>query len=256
MAEHDFRLTTAALDIVWHDRELGTMPYPVDLQSHGRTMAERAALRDAVHADLTADGLLQRGRLEPDLEDLLSVLSKPHLVLDVVGYTDRPLRAVAATDGMSAALVVLDGDVAGISAIRTTGLASAVVGLLPSRPAGDGHAMTVPLAAFSQAIDRDEPFADPDRDERSALVHAGVARRESRELVDLAASRVAGGQFGVSRSEPYRSDRYRCGSVVSWFDTDRGRYLAVPDGTWLSIAPTDSARLAARIDTLLAAAQA
>ncbi|SHF80786.1 ESX secretion-associated protein EspG [Streptoalloteichus hindustanus] len=256
MADHDYLLSRHAWDVLWRDRELGPMPYPVDVPSHGRTATERAELRDEVHADLADRGLLRRGRLDADLDDLLRVLSTADVLVDVVGHVGRPLRAVAASDGRTAALAVLDGDEVGLSAIRPTALAGAVVDLVPARPAGPGAAMTVPLAALARAVrqddvDLDDPFADPDEDERQALVRAGVPAGRAEELLDLAGSRIAGGQVGVSRAERHGGGPRRHGPLVSWFDTDRGRYLAVPDGDWLSIAPIDNPRLAARVDDLL-----
>ncbi|MCP2261493.1 EspG family protein [Streptoalloteichus tenebrarius] len=259
MADHDFTLTTRAWDILWRDRELGPMPYPVDAPSVGRTVAERATLREEVHADLADQGLMSRGRLDVDLDELMRALATADLFVDAVGHVGWPLRAVAASTGATAVLAVLDGDRVGLSAIRPTGLAGAVVDLVPDRPAGPGAAMTVPLAALARAVgedvDPDDPFADPDEDERQALVRAGVPAARAEELLDLAAARTGGGQVGVSRVGPHGGGARRHGPLVSWFDTDRGRYLAVPDGDWLSIAPIDNARLAARVDDLLVGAR-
>ena len=39
--------------------------------------------------------------------------------------------------------------------------------------------------------------------------------------------------------------------MITWFDTPRGRYLAVRDGASMSVAPADNNGVAARIDRTL-----
>src|SRR2546430_589291 len=108
--------------------------------------------------------------------------------------------------------------------------------------------MSVQSSALAAAIDPDEdddPFADDDMDERTALKRAGVSNEDASALLDLADNRVAGGQFGIShhgRREP---------TLVTWFDTHQGRYLMVSEDSWLSFAPADNDRIERRVATVL-----
>ncbi|GAA3841859.1 ESX secretion-associated protein EspG [Amycolatopsis tucumanensis] len=60
----------------------------------------------------------------------------------------------------------------------------------------------------------------------------------------LAGSRSSGGQIGAHAGT-------RSSTVVTWFDSSRGRYLVSRDGDGITVTPTDDARLTDRVTALL-----
>ncbi|GAA3844830.1 ESX secretion-associated protein EspG [Saccharothrix violaceirubra] len=240
MIEPEFLLTPRQLDVVWHDLGAGRLPYPLDVPSLGGTEEDRARLRDEV------------GQPSPRLADLLLLLGRGRVAVDGVADLGRVVRAVAVSDGARAVLAVIDDDRIGLLEVRPTALAHAVVEILPDGTAGPGNALSLPVTALSQAVtqdfaESDDPWGDAGLGEREALHRAGVSREDATALTELAAGRVAGGQFGVSVGGS------RVGALVTWFDTAHGRYLMVNEHGWLSLAPTDNDRIAHRLTTVLSA---
>ncbi|TWP52523.1 ESX secretion-associated protein EspG [Lentzea tibetensis] len=250
MITPDYLLTPVQLDFLWHDLGLGRLPYPLDVPSVGGTEEERTRRRHDV-----LDGLQHNG----ELHDLLRLLAEHEVSVDAVASIDRPVRAIAASDGSRAVLAVIDSDQVGLLEIRPTALARSIVEVLPSGTAGQGNALSMRLDSLRQAVDlhedppeSDDPWGDDDLDERQALQRVGLSAKDAAQISELAANRVAGGQFGVTRgTSQFTSDR--AGVTINWFDTPQGRYLMVHEDGWLSLSPTDNDRIANRIDSLLAA---
>ena len=236
-------LTAAEFPALWAELELGRTPYPLDLPESDDAAAVSRELRREV-------------------EPWLSLLGDHTIAVDLVADVAGPVRAVAASNGRAAVLAECDADGVRLTPIRPNGLVTALLGLLPSRDAGPGHSLSVPVDALRQAaqlVDGADDDADYDDipwgasggglDERTALTKAGLSPTDAVLLSELTKARTAGGQFGVSYQD---RGRHRHPKVVTWFDTPHGRYLMVNDGRWLSIAPADPARLAARVEQLLA----
>jgi hypothetical protein len=244
----DFGLSTREFDVLWDGLGLRHKPYPLDVPSVGRTLEERAELAEEVNRDLAARGLATGGRLAEKLAGQLRLLAEHDLSVDAVGHLGGPVRAVAACDRRSGVLAVLGEDQLWLVEIRPTALARSVVEVLPANQAGPGRAMSVPyralVAATAPSSEDGHPFAAAD-DDRIAMVRAGMSTQDAAELTELANSRRAGGQFGGAHR------RRRWPTVITWFDTPRGRYLAVRDGEWMSLTPADNDRIAARIDQAL-----
>src|SRR5204863_2218802 len=55
-------LSLPALDILWYDLELGALPFPLEVRSHGDTVEERARLRGVVYEQLDRRGLGRGGQ--------------------------------------------------------------------------------------------------------------------------------------------------------------------------------------------------
>jgi hypothetical protein len=252
----EFVLSPAELDVLWHDLELGRLPYPLDVPSLGSTMEERARLRLTV-----LEGLVQRGLAHDHrLLDLLRLLSDHQIAVDAVANMDqRPVRAVAASNGDQAVLVVIDEDQIGLVEVRPTSLAKSIVGVLSNGSAGPGSALSLRLETLASAValqdepdENDDPWGDEDLNETQSLQRAGMSKQDASVISELAENRVAGGQFGVTRrgENRYRSERAEV--LINWFDTPQGRYLMVRENGWLSLSPTDNERIANRIDSVLA----
>ncbi|WP_433265057.1 ESX secretion-associated protein EspG [Actinosynnema sp. CS-041913] len=251
MIEPDFLLTPRELDVLWHDQGLGRLPYPLDVPSPGTTGEERARLRAQV--------LAEHGEPDPRLVDLLHVLADHDLSVDAVAHVDRPVRAVAASNGRRAVLAIIDSGKVGLLEIRPTALARSIVAVLPEGSAGPGTALSLRLEALNTAValqqeqhddeENDDPWGSGGLDEREALRKAGLSREDATVVSELATSRTAGGQFGVSVGGGHRATR--AGVLITWFDTRQGRYLMVHENGWLSLAPSDNDRIATRIASVL-----
>lgn len=241
----DYQLTPEQYDTLWRDLGLGRTPYPLDVHSTATADERRVLL----------------GQLAPyrrDLEPMLQLLDNHVIGIDLVADVDGPVRSLAASNGRFAVLATVRGGYVELTVIRPTGLSAALLGVLPQQDAGQGHALSIPVDALHKAAalcdedsdEMDHPWGGgASHDERSAFVRAGLNTTDATLMSELATSRVAGGQFGVSFTG--RGGRKRAPQVVTWFDTPRGRYLMVKDGAWLSIAPADHSRMIARIDSVL-----
>jgi hypothetical protein len=248
------RLTPRQLDVLWHDLGLGRLPYPLDVPSVGADAAARGRVRAEVLAELG-------GRPDARLTEMLEWLASPDIAVDAVAGVGEPVRAIATSTRRHAVLAVLRGNAVDLTELRPTALARSIVDVLPERPAGPGGPRTLRLETLRQAVTRyentgdtedhgEDPWGNDELDERAALVKAGLPAEDAKAVADLAANRVAGGQFGVSFSDGSPT-RKRSPVLVNWFDTPQGRYLMVCDDQWLSIAPADNDRIAARIESVL-----
>lgn len=240
------------LDFLWEALHAGELPYPLEVRSHGETMDERASLRRQVHEDLRAAGLLDAtGRLEPHLEDWLGVLANPTLSIDSVflpEFDAEPVSALAGLNGGTAILATQTKEGLRLRKIHASGLASAIVDMLP--PAGRGTEQSITLPA-----------------EEFAPVRAGVGRGPGTERTSAVETRQAlarlsglpsrrGGQLAANSRSPMRGRRRS--PVLAWFDNETGRYLSQArvgsDGReWVTLAPADAATLRHRLTEMVAA---
>jgi hypothetical protein len=245
----DFVLAVEEFALLWADLGLGPMPYPLAVRACGRTPAQRAEFTAEVYRGLGARGLAEGRRLDAGLEALLFLLARCEFAADAVAHVGYPLRALAGTDRHTAVLAMLAGGEVWLTAIRPTALAAAITGVLPPRDAGPGHGLSLPYAALAAAADPAEDVFGARVEPAAALRTAGVSPVDTAALLELAAGRRLGGQFSVSRAEP--GPARRMDTLVSWFDTPRGRYLLVHEDSWLSLAPADAVRLEHRVAALL-----
>ena len=251
MITPEFLLSPREFDVLWHELRLGRMPYPLDVPSEGETEQDRRVLREK-----TLDELHQRGLADDHrLAEYLRLLDDHDVSVDAVAGLDRTVRALAVSNGRQAVLAIIDADRVGLLAIRETGLAREIVRVLPDGEPGPGTAVNVRVETLRDAVaiqeaeesDSDDLWgAAEEMDDRAALQQAGLSSQDAKQFGELAANRVAGGQFGVTRG------RRRSDVVINWFDTHQGRYLMVNSDGWLSLSPTDNDRIATRIDAVLA----
>lgn len=256
MITPDFLLTQSELSVLWRHHELGRLPYPLDVPVLGATESERRDLDHDARDDLACRGLLYDHRLT----GLLHLLAEHDVAVDAVGYFDRTVRALTVSNGEDAAMVIIDGDQVGVLEVRPTGLARSIVDVLPIGEAGPGSGLSVPLDALHTAVrlhehapEPEDPWGYDELNERQALEQAGLSEQDATVVAELAAGRIRGGQFGVSRVSTQLTAE-RSDVVINWFDTLQGRYLMVIASGWLSLAPTDNERIAHRIDSVLTAA--
>ncbi|MEU0883182.1 ESX secretion-associated protein EspG [Lentzea sp. NPDC005914] len=252
MITPEFLLSPREFDVLWHELRLGRMPYPLDVPSEGDTEQDRQVLRDRTLEELRRRGLVENHRLE----EYLRLLDDHEVSVDAVAGLDRTVRALAVSNGARAVLAIIDEDQVGLLAIRETGIAREIVRVLPDGEPGPGTAVNVRVEALQDAVaiqeaeeagDSDDLWGAADEvDDQAALQQAGLSSQDAKQFGELAANRVAGGQFGVTHGQQ------RSGVVINWFDTHQGRYLMVNSDGWLSLSPTDNDRIATRIDAVLA----
>ena len=220
-----FELSGTELEVVWHELELGRVPYPLALPAVGGTARDRTVLAGQVREALRRRELWHDAPAAA-LARPLRVLAAGGTAVDAVGFLGGPLggplRALAAEDGWDGAVAVLRRDVVRVAAIPTGAFAGAIVDIVGDVPAGPGSALSVPV---------DE------------LRSGG---RRAAELTGRLAERIAGGQFGATATGSF-GRRRRARTLVSWFDTPRGRYLLVREGGWVSFAPADRKRVVHRV---------
>lgn len=231
-------LTPVALDFLWESLSAGELPYPLEARSHGATMDERAVLRNRVFADLRAQNMLDTGgHPTPMLEDWLTLLARGTHSIDCV---QEGTSALAVGDGSQALLATQNNDGLLLSKIDPGALASSVVALLPACRRGTEQSITVPAADLeAMAAGRPAGRSTTDRQVLKALSDQPKLRA---------------GQLAVNTRNPMGGRRRS--PVLSWFDTESGRYLTYSkkgqDGTnWITIAPADAPTLRHRLGELL-----
>lgn len=250
-------LTPLELDFLWESFGAGELPYPLEVRSHGATLDERDDLRRQTLNELARRGLASgRGRPEPHVENYFEILAGAEVSLDAVHLPNpgsRPLLAVAAALGGQGVLVVQDERGTHFNPAPADGLSSAIVSLLPPAPRGTEKSITVPLQQL--VGDSGADFLQrrvPDADGRLS------ADEDRKTLARLQAQpRQRGGQIGAN-ARGRLSGKVRL-PVLSWFDTESGRYLTQAsrggDGRdWITIAPADAASLRHRLNEMLSGA--
>ncbi|WP_326566758.1 ESX secretion-associated protein EspG [Amycolatopsis rhabdoformis] len=250
-------LTPIEVDFLWESAALGELPYPLRIRSHGATVDERDALRARTLGDLVQRGLADgRGRPAPHLEEYFGILAAPDASLDTVQLLDpnaEPLLAVAGIVDRSGLFAVQDQRGLHLQPCPADGLATAIVSLLPGAPRGTEKSITVPLEQLVGGAGVD--FMQRRGNQVDASGRASVDE-DRKALARLHAQpRLRGGQIGANA-------RNRLGGrsrspVLSWFDTETGRYFTQAtrghDGRdWITIAPADAATLRHRLGEMMA----
>ncbi|MGH3881191.1 MAG: ESX secretion-associated protein EspG [Actinophytocola sp.] len=222
-------LSPLTLDFLWESLGAGEPPYPIEVSSHGTTEDERNALRQQVYGELR-----ERDLLDGRVEDWLSVLSRAERSIDAVfeQAPDPTVCALAVAAGSRGVLATQTAEGLWLRQIDAQSLVSAVVDLLPAADRGTEPSITVAAG--------DLPHG---RSQADRQVLASFARQRNHRA----------GQLAVNARTPAGRSR---SPVLSWFDTDSGRYLTYArqgrDGhEWITIAPADARTLRHRLTELL-----
>lgn len=250
-------LSPLELDFLWESFGGGELPYPLEVRSHGATMDEREQLRRQTLSALVQRGVADgRGRPEPHVENFFEVLAGAEVSLDsvhLVAPNSPPLLAVAAALGGQGVLTVQDERGFHFHPAPADGLASAILSLLPAAQRGAEKSITVPLGQLLTGTGAD--FLQRRVPDGEGRVSADEDRKALARL--QAQPRLRGGQIGANA-------RSRMGGkvrppVLSWFDTESGRYFTQAsrghDGRdWITVAPADAASLRHRLGEMLSGA--
>jgi hypothetical protein len=239
-------------DVLWEHLQLGPMPLVVKVPSPGKTYEERATLEQRAWSDLEARGLGRPVAVHPDIEHVLRLLARPDREVDARAWVDHNVRLLVASAGDEAAYAVLNEEQLTLRRMPRPSLASTAVGLLPSRPAGPGQSVSLRSEDFEAAANAaggtQEGF-------RTALRNRGIRSDDADTLTEMINDVQGTGNFGAAARD--RLDRrQRADRVVSFFDTDAGRYVQIrrsaPDGSlWTTISPADSRKLIQHVEQML-----
>ncbi|MBB4687779.1 ESX secretion-associated protein EspG [Amycolatopsis jiangsuensis] len=264
---HQEFFSPMAFDFLWESMELGELPYPLRVRSHGDTQDERVSLRHRIDAELKARDLRDaRGRVEPRLDDWLGLLARAPVTIDglhIPEFEAHPVGLLAAGDERTGVLAIQDADGIWLRETPADGLVSAVVNLLPAGRRGTEASVTLPLDEALHTRPIRVPVAAGGAGE--AEEKGRRARRQSlseratvdpRETYGLIAGqpRLRGGQLAAnSRTQLGSRQRSR---VLGWFDTATGRYLSLSragtDGReWVTVAPADPKTLRTRLGEMV-----
>jgi ESX secretion-associated protein EspG len=244
-------LSALEFDVLWEHLRLGTLPLVVKVPSPGRTFEERAELAATVWADLEARGLGRPVEVNQDIEELLGVLAKPTREVDVRAHVGRNVRVLAASSGDVAAVAELADGVVTLRRASASGLPSAALAVLPATPAGPGQSVTLRTSDFEEAANA----ASARDDLGKVLQDKGLRGDDAAALTEMIKDVARMGNFGAAARDKL-GRRRRAERVVSFFDTENGRYVQIrkpaADGTlWTTISPADPRRLTHHVTELL-----
>lgn len=246
-------LSALEFDVLWEHLDLGAMPLVVKVPSPGKTYEERAELVQQAWADMESRGIGRPVDIDPEVDHLLRLLAKPEREVDGRTYVERSARALAVSVGEDAVLAVLCDDELTLRRASAASLASAVIGVLPSRPAGPGQSVTLPTEHFEAAAEA----SDGSRKSLEAELLSRGVRADDAEALSGMIDKVYGtGNFGAAARDRL-GRRRRLDRVVAFFDTEHGRYVQIRrpslgDGTmWTTVSPADVRKLTHHVEELL-----
>ncbi|WP_104479423.1 ESX secretion-associated protein EspG [Actinokineospora auranticolor] len=245
-------LSALEFDVLWEHLSPGTMPLVVKVPSPGKTYEERAELEERAWAGLEARGIGRKVDLDPEIEHLFGVLARPEHEVDGRTWVGRGVRLLACAAGRDGVLAVLSDDTVTLSRTSPISLPSAAVGVLPPVAAGPGQSVTVRTVDFEYAAKATE--RTPKAFE-NALLSQGVRGADATALTEMIGDVRGTGNFGAAARDRL-GRRLRAERVVSFFDTDNGRYVQIrrasPDRTlWTTISPADNRRMVHHIEEVL-----
>jgi hypothetical protein len=232
------------------------LPRILDVPWHGATVEERAILLQRGWNEAARHNVGTAERIDPFVRDAFELLAHPQLSIELVVGNVQARRddgAIAVTDGQFALLARYDERGLMLAAVRPTGLAPALVGLLPGHPPGRGHSASAPTDVLRGAVER--AGSQPTALERE-LASGGVRPADAEVMAAvLTAPRLRTGQLCATGFEKH-GGRGRVVDVdIGFIDIPAGRYLTQnrpsEHRSHLTIAPADNARLIERIDELL-----
>lgn len=237
-------ISTLEFDVLWeHYHGDAQMPLVLRVPSPGRTDEERKRIVRGVWDGLTSRGLGSPVDAYPRLTHLLSLLRKPDREIDGRLWLGREVRLLTAATGDEAVLAVLSNGQLTLRPADATGLPRFALSVLPQVQAGPGQSITLPTADFEAAAKE----ARKQEELAVALRNRGVRANDAQTLADMIGDIVHRGQYG-SASRDRWGRRVRTKRVISFFDTEAGRYLQVrresPDSEpWTTISPAAPRRL-------------
>ncbi|GAA1241549.1 ESX secretion-associated protein EspG [Prauserella halophila] len=245
-------LSTLEFDVLWEAERLPRRHPALDVPSAGVTQHERSDLIEQAWDSLAQRRLAKGRQATSDLVDLLNLFVRPAVAIDMWVWTDRQISGLAVSTGSQALMGVLDGDEVWLIPARDSSLPESAVSVSGGTAAGIGWSATLPHDVLVAA---DREAGGDARTLVGVLADRGIALSEAQEVAAMLAGQTVRGQFGAQVYARDGSVR-RAPRVVSFFDSDKGRYLLqVAPGSdgrqWATVAPADNTLLAQRVWELL-----
>src|SRR5437879_5319991 len=253
-------LSLAEYDVLWHCHhgEDVLKPLVLDTPSEGATYERRSGLESQAWEALRRKGYVTGNRIEDGVGALLDVLRSPQVELDLRWQgPSMPQRALAVRAGHVALLAVLRADRLWLRRIDPSGLAGALVALLPRWAPAQIRSESAPVRAVETANERlrrrarqavDQPYG-----EIMDALGAEFRSVQARELFTAVAADRSGerGEFGAAAR--VRGVRHRGDHSVTVVDATFGRCLVVRRDGFVTIAGGDDGKI---IGSLCAAVDA
>jgi hypothetical protein len=258
-SEFSFTLSLAAMDLLWEQLRPGTPVRIFEVPSVGATTQDRDRLRGIVFEDLAARNLAYRGRLEPEVEEAVVTLGRFQHAIDVVGMLedDERLLARAANNGRTGLLARLRNQTVTFDVFRPEAMVAEAVKLIGDEKPGPGRSVTFPevdtsrqaAAARHGAEEGFRGVFEPVRPQQGGYE---LERRAAQTMWERKRTRI--GMFTVYGRD--RLGRELMTPVLSWFDTEDGRYFGHsrpgPDGQqWTTYSPGDTSRITQQLIGML-----
>ena len=248
-------LSATEFDVLWEAAGLPRRHIAIDVPSPGVTRTERAELVEKAWSTLADRRLARNRRASGELTDMLHLLARPQLGVDVWVWAEREIRGRAVSLRSQALLAVVDAGEVWLIPAQEGRLPEAAVSVAGELEPGIGQTVSVPHEALRAA---DAAASGEAKALVTALEDRGVQLWEAQELSGMLLGQEARGQFGAERTGR-DGVTHRASRVVAFFDTDSGRYLfqlgAGSDRRdWATVTPADNALLAERVRELLAEA--
>ncbi|SDF59564.1 EspG family protein [Lentzea fradiae] len=245
-------LSAEEFDVVWERLNAGPMPLVLKVPSPGKTRDERLQLENRVYRQLDHRGLGNSRGLSGELEGLLRMFVKPEREADGRLWLGHSLRVLAVANGDRVALATMRDDQLTFQPWEGSGLASAVLSVLPAHPAGTGLSVTLPSADVERAISRTD--GSP-KSLEAEFRGVGLREDDAKALVKMFTGIQHTGNFGAAARDKY-GKRCRPERVVAFFDTEEGRYLQQRRASngqppWSTFTPTDNRRMLHQVDGLI-----
>ena len=244
-------LSRLDFDVLWENERFPRRHVALTVPSPGETHTERTRLVQETWRSLERRGLAERGRATPDVSDDLALLAYPRrAVYGFIWAPDRKITLLAASNGGSALMGVVDGDEVWL--IRAESIADAAVSVAGEARPGPGQSISLPTTVLTSADSRAK--GDPQR-LVTELADENVPLGQAQALAGMVAGMTTRGQFGVETAQGAERPR-RAERVVAFHDTPNGRYLHLvkpsADRTqWSTITPADNRLLATSVRELL-----
>ncbi len=238
-----FALSLAAVDVLAPLLGVDPRRYPLEIPSVGVRAEDRVRIARAVFADLGGRGLVGADGVAPKVERALRAVAAPDVAVAVAGSLESgPLRARAAVLGGYAVLAVQEDQFVRFTPVEPSGLARAVVALLPTMPAGPGQSVRV-------------HHRPPDEHPPGITEAVRAPRTPAQTQLRVAEEMLARPRTGVGLITI--TTRATDTATLTWLDTDAGRYLGLtrPDQDGVTYSPADGARLTHQLADLVQAAE-
>ncbi|QGK68235.1 ESX secretion-associated protein EspG [Allosaccharopolyspora coralli] len=256
LSPHAAMFLSERMDLVPHPMlRVGRLPVSA-------TEEDRLAATDEGRNHLRSIGLMDHNDLEPVVEDAWYALSRPPLAVGLATHSSRgpSYNAVFVDQGrtvLRARQADADDteDIENIVLSRNNrvGLASNVTDTIGDLAPGRGASVSVPNEQIEQARRR----AASGSGMQQAFSAARISRNDAQTLTDaLSNQRTTEGVVTVRAYDERVRRVHKLPYNVQYFSNDTGSYTmekkAGRDGReWFTLAPTDSRKLAAKVDEMV-----